>query len=299
MRKIVTLIMCVWMLASCQESREEAMLRLVNEWNGKEIKFPSRSVFTIQGKDTVDFEFVDADYKVVTYIDSVGCTSCKLQLPRWKQLIEEVDSLTGGSVPFLFYFHPKDLKELRYYTRRDDFTYPVCFDEKDELNQQNQFPSDMTFHTFLLDRDNKVVAMGNPVLNPKVKELYLSLVTGNRSSKSSEQTTQVSVNQTELDFGTFPKEEKQERSFVLTNTGEGLLAIQDIVTSCGCTKVEYSKEPVRPGGMLEVKVIYKAEQAEYFRKTITVYYNANKSPLRLIVKGNSKSLFVKLKQTVK
>ena len=93
MRKIVTLIMCVWTLASCQESREEAMLRLVNEWNGKEIKFPSRSVFTIQGKDTVDFEFVDADYKVVTYIDSVGCTSCKLQLPRWKQLIEEVDSI--------------------------------------------------------------------------------------------------------------------------------------------------------------------------------------------------------------
>ena len=38
MGKIVTLIMCVWMLASCQESREEAMLRLVNEWNGKEIQ---------------------------------------------------------------------------------------------------------------------------------------------------------------------------------------------------------------------------------------------------------------------
>ena len=288
MRKIVTLIMCVWMLASCEESREEAMLRLVNEWNGKEIKFPSRSVFTIQGKDTVDFEFGNADYKVVTYIDSVGCTSCKLQLPRWKKLVAEVDSLTDGRVPFLFYFHPKDMKELRYLTRRDDFTYPVCFDEKDELNRLNQFPTDMTFQTFLLDKDNKVVAMGNPVLNPKVKELYLNLVTGSHSSKSSKQNTQVSVNQTELDFGTFPKEEKQEGSFVLTNTGNGLLVIQDIITSCGCTKVEYSKEPVRPGGMLEVKVIYEAEQAEYFRKTITVYYNANKSPLRLIVKGNSK-----------
>ncbi len=44
MKKIVTLMMCVWMLASCQESREEAMLRLVNEWYGKEIKFPSSSV---------------------------------------------------------------------------------------------------------------------------------------------------------------------------------------------------------------------------------------------------------------
>lgn len=281
------MIMCVWVLASCQESREEAMLRLVNGWNGKEIKFPARSVFTIQGKDTVDVEFGNADYKVVTYIDSVGCTSCKLQLPRWKKLVEEVDSLTNGRVPFLFYFHPKDRKELRYLTRRDDFTYPVCFDERDELNRLNQFPTDMTFQTFLLDKDNKVVAMGNPVHNPKVKELYLDLITGGRSSNSSGQITQVSVDQTELDFGNFPKEEKQERSFVLTNTGKGLLVIQDITTSCGCTKVEYSKEPVRSGGTLEVKVIYEAEKAEHFNKTVTVYCNTKDSPLRFTVKGSA------------
>ena len=84
MKRIVTWIMCVWVLASCQESREADMLRLVNKWHGKEIKFPFRSVFTIQGKDTVDFDFGNAEYKVITYIDSVGCTSCKLHLPRWK-----------------------------------------------------------------------------------------------------------------------------------------------------------------------------------------------------------------------
>ena len=113
-------------------------------------------------------------------------------------------------------------------------------------------------------------------------------MTGSRFPKSSEQTTQVSVNQTVLDFGTFPKEEKQERSFVLTNTGDGLLAIQDIITSCGCTKVEYSKEPVRPDGTLEVKVLYEAEDAGYFNKVVTVYCNAKSSPLRLTVKGNAK-----------
>ena len=279
--------MCVWMLASCQESREEAMLRLVNEWNGKEIKFPTRSVFTIQGKDTVDFEFKDADYKVVTYIDSVGCTSCKLQLDRWKELVTEVDSLSDGRVPFLFYFYPKDRKELRYLTRRDDFTYPVCFDEEDELNRLNQFPTDMTFHTFLLDKENKVVAMGSPVLNPKVKELYLGLIMGSRSSKPSGQTTEVSVNQTVIDFGSFPKEEKQERSFVLTNTGKGLLVVYDVVTSCGCTKVEYSKQPVRPGETLELKVIYEAEDTGHFNKSIKVYCNVENSPLRLKVRGSA------------
>ena len=90
-----------------------------------------------------------------------------------------------------------------------------------------------------------------------------------------------------MDFGSFPQSEKQEKSFVLTNTGGGLLVIQDIITSCGCTKVEYSKEPVRPGGTLEVKVIYEAEQAEHFNKTVTVYCNTKDSPLRLAVKGNA------------
>ena len=287
MRRIVTLIMCVWVLASCQESREEAMLRLVQEWNGKEIKFPTRSVFTIQGKDTVDFDFKNADYKVVTYIDSVGCTSCKLQLHRWKQLVAEVDSLTDGSVPFLFYFHPKNMKELRYLTRRDDFTYPVCFDEQDEINHLNSFPSVMDFQTFLLDKENKVVAMGNPVLNPNIKNLYLEVIAKKSENKPSGHITSVSVNQAVVDFGTFSKEEKRDACFLLTNIGQGLLVIQDITTSCGCTKVTYSKEPVRSGGTLEVKVTYKAEQAEHFNKTVTVYCNTKDSPLRLTVKGTA------------
>ena len=288
MKRFLTLIMCVWLLASCQESRKEAMLRLVSEWKEKEVKFPARSVFTVQGKDTVDFEFRHADYKVVTYIDSVGCTSCKLQLPRWKEFLAEVDSLAEGSVPFLFYFHPKDMKELRYLTRRDRFTYPVCFDEKDEFNRLNRFPKEMMLQTFLLDKDNKVLAIGNPVLNPKVKELYVSLITGRKEAPSKETLTEVSVSQTVVDFGQFPMSEKKSHCFGLTNTGNHLLVVQDVVTSCSCTKVEYSTEPVRPGETLEVKVSYEAEEAGRFNKTVTVYCNAETSPLRLTIKGESR-----------
>ena len=90
-----------------------------------------------------------------------------------------------------------------------------------------------------------------------------------------------------MDFGSFPQSEKQESSFVLTNTGNSLLVIQDIITSCGCTKVEYSKEPVRPGGTLEVKVLYEAEDTGFFNKMVTVYCNTVNSPLRLSIKGSA------------
>lgn len=283
---ILGLCVCLF-FSSCEESEKQRLSRLVQEWEGKEILFPTHSSFTIQGKDTVDFDFKDAEFKIVSYIDSVGCTGCKLQLHRWKELISDVDSMTRGNVPFLFYFHPKDMKELRYLTRREAFVYPVSFDEKDDFNRLNNFPNEMMFQTFLLNKENRVIALGNPVQNPKVKELYLSLINGLENITSSKTQTIVSINTMVMDFGSFPMPEKQERSFLLTNTGNNPLVIQDIVTSCGCTKVEYSKEPVRPGGTLELKVIYETEKAEHFNKTVTVYCNVENSPLRLAVKGNA------------
>lgn len=72
--RYLCLLLCVFALfSSCKESEKDKIARLVEEWEGKEILFPAHSFFTIQGKDTVDFSLADADYKVVTYIDSVGC----------------------------------------------------------------------------------------------------------------------------------------------------------------------------------------------------------------------------------
>ena len=73
--KGLLVLLLLLIFSSCKESKKESMIRLVNEWNGKEIKFPTRSTFTVLGKDTVDFTFDEADYKVLTYIDSVGCAS--------------------------------------------------------------------------------------------------------------------------------------------------------------------------------------------------------------------------------
>ena len=285
--RILYLFLLMLSLASCKESEKEKALRLVSEWDGKEILFPDNSVFTIQGKDTVEFDFKNAEYKVVTYVDTIGCTSCKLQLHLWKALIEEVDSLTGGSVPFVFHFHPKDRKELQFLFRRDKFDYPVCLDEHDELNKLNAFPPDMTFQTFLLDAENKVKIIGNPILNPNVKNLFLKQLTGiDRQTESLQ--TEVSLSETEYDFGSFPKDEIQEHTFLLTNKGSHPLVILHAVTSCGCTRVEYDKTPVPPSGVAKVKVIYEAEQSGHFNKKITLHCNSENSPLILKVRGETK-----------
>lgn len=177
---ICSLPLLMGVCSSCQEGDKERIANLVTEWQGKEIFLPDKGAFTIQGKDTVQFP-IESNYKILVYVDSTGCTSCRLQLQRWKQLIEEVDSVSNKSVQFLFYLTPKNVKEARYITRRDNFTYPLCVDLSNEIDQLNNFPKEDMFHTFLLDADNKVKVIGNPVHNKAVHSLYIDAITGNRT----------------------------------------------------------------------------------------------------------------------
>ena len=40
------------------------------------------------------------------------------------------------------------------------------------------FPTNINFQSMLVDKNNKVLAIGNPVLNPKVLDLYQSIILG-------------------------------------------------------------------------------------------------------------------------
>ncbi len=170
--------LCVCLLvSSCAESEKERLSRLVQEWEGKEILFPAHSTFTIQGKDTVDFVFGNADYKIVTYVDSVGCMGCKLFLSRWKSFITKVESIVDKKIVFLFYIHSSKRDEISYVTRRESFNYPICIDECNEFYSLNSFPLGKNYVSFLLDNENRIIQKGNPAFNPNYQEIYINLLT--------------------------------------------------------------------------------------------------------------------------
>jgi hypothetical protein len=53
------------------------------------------------------------------------------------------------------------------------FDYPVFIDEHGAFPAANpHIPADSRFHTFLLDKNGKVVVVGDPVNNPDLWELY-------------------------------------------------------------------------------------------------------------------------------
>ena len=283
---ILCILLIPPMLVSCGNAEKREIARLVEEWQGREIFFPEVSVFTIQGRDTVDFSFLNADYKIVTYVDTTGCSSCQLQLQLWKKYMERVDSVSNIRVPFVFYFTPEKPRRITDVTRGESFTYPICLDMNGEFNRLNHFPNKIQFHTFLIDRDNHVLASGNPILSSGVSDLYIDIITGEGSVSSKTLLTTAEADILKIDFGEFNEAEKQERIITFHNTGDVPLIIQDVVKSCGCTEVSYSREPVMPGKDLKLSIVYNANQSGKFHKSLMVYCNTPDSPYRLEIEGN-------------
>lgn len=285
-KHIMLLLASLLIIIACQDKKKEEAVSAIKQWMGKEILFPKNSIFTIRGKDTIDFTLNASDYKIVSYIDTAGCTTCQLKLAEWQHFMDEVDAASSTHTPFIFYLYPKEVKDLLIEFRREAFDYPVCLDEKDEFNRLNKLAESKALRTFLLDKENKIVAIGNPIENPDVKKFYLKLLTG-KEQETSAVMTKVELSTQELDFGTFPKEEQRNGEILFKNVGNKPFVIYDVVTSCGCTKVDYPKTPTPPGGTLKFTITYDADKPGHFSKSLKVYGNMIGSPLKLIVKGET------------
>ncbi|MCM1909080.1 DUF1573 domain-containing protein, partial [Bacteroides ovatus] len=129
-----------------------------------------------------------------------------------------------------------------------------------------------------------------PMHNPKIKELYMKIILDKKQALVSEERkqTKIMIDKKYMDWETFDWKKQKSCEFILTNIGKELLAVDNVITSCGCTTVEYPKEPVQPGKSLTLKVKYQAEHPEHFNKTITVHCNAEGSPFYLKISGNAK-----------
>lgn len=274
---------------SCKKQKQDTeLLQLVKEWHGKEIRFPENAIFTLYGKDTVDYVIPQSSYKVLVYTDSAGCIDCKLQLQKWQELIEYTNSISNGEIPFLFFFHPKDYKELCQLFKRDLFDMPTCIDFNGELNKLNNFPLLPQFHTLLLDKDNKVSVIGNPVHSTDIRDLYIKQISEKYDTvnEKEDRTTFAELNPVKADLGTIKTGETKKQLFELKNTGDKPLVIINTSTTCSCASVKFEKKPIKPNETTVVEVTMKPTNSGFFNEIIMLKCNTT-YPVKLRIRGRA------------
>ena len=286
-------IILLLLIISCGNTEAEKTRKLIEKWFGKEIFYPENVSFESYSREYGDrkMNLVKGDYSILFYIDSVDCMSCKLRLDKWGELIHVVDSVSDGRTPFVFVFQSKRKEDMIHFLKRSGFEYPVFIDTEGLFNRLNNLPDNDVFHNFLLDKNNRIVAIGNPVDNPYVRQLYLDIIQGKeigRESDRKKELTHVTVADTAVaTLPDFSYQEEQHGRFALVNTGDSRLVIQQVTTTCGCLETDYSQAPVLPGDTVCLNYSYKADYPGYFDKVLYVYCNAEESPLRLRVRGTA------------
>ena len=79
-------------------------------------------------------------------------------------------------------------------------------------------------------------------------------------------------------------------AYTVKNISGEPMAIYNVVTSCGCTNVSWTREPIMQGKTGKISVTYKNDEGPYpFEKTLTVYFSNVKKPVILRLRGSSHS----------
>jgi hypothetical protein len=75
-----------------------------------------------------------------------------------------------------------------------------------------------------------------------------------------------------VDLGTVKQGNPVTGTFTLTNIGQEPLIIESVTPGCGCTKSDYTKEPIMPGKTGTITATYNAAAAGNFSKMVTIKF---------------------------
>jgi hypothetical protein len=145
---------------------------------GKELTIPPHLEFSQYGRGDSIIDVKSQFAKILIYVDSTGCTSCKLNLDKWDAFMSEIDSFQGQHIESLFVINAdgRSRDMISRMMEYSNFQAPVCFDKNDALNRTNHFPPEQSFHVFLIDNQNRVLCVGNPIRHEIIKDRYIEII---------------------------------------------------------------------------------------------------------------------------
>lgn len=132
------------------------------------------------GRDTLCNNETSEMIKFVIYSDSIKCSSCALKdMYRWDDYIKRIRKFYDGELEMFFIFNPsrKDWKSFYLIMKTTPPAMSVYVDTLGIFECLNpHLPNNPMFHTFLLDENNNVLLVGNPLENEKIEKLFWQIV---------------------------------------------------------------------------------------------------------------------------
>lgn len=115
--------------------------------------------------------------KIVSYIDSLLCTPCFANYLEASS--RYIDSIGSEKVAFICIMRPRSIEDIRLAIQDKKISKNICilFDSANSFlrtNELEEFPTHL--QAFLLDKEDQVVLVGDPIRVRSVRTLYSSII---------------------------------------------------------------------------------------------------------------------------
>lgn len=173
-RPIITILLffiIVAFVSGCNDSTRYIVRRLYNS----RIDYTSGNSLIL--KDSIKTEFsVEQPVKLLTYMDSTVCGKC---LENYLNAVSVyMNRIHSDSVMYVCVLQPRSINDIQIRIKELDLNHiSIVYDRHDSFLKKNKIdkiPSEMT--SFLLNKDDRVVLVGNPLKNKKIFDLFNSRI---------------------------------------------------------------------------------------------------------------------------
>lgn len=263
------LLLVTIFLPACSSKEESAIKEIVTEWVGRELSVPYDR-FTISG-ESIPIDSAEYDYKIVNYVDSSSCNRCSMKLDLWNMYMSRLNAM-DANVGLFTIVKSNDVEEINTIVYESSFNYPIMIDSMGDYTQNNNTTLDNRFNSFLLDYDNKVIAIGNPVIMPTVGDLYRAIILGDSINDNAN--LSVEVDMPSRNIGITHPYETVHTEFYLTNNTNRVLTVDTIVSSCDCTTAKMRNTRIEPGSIATLTTTLTPDTIPgAFQRQILIYFN--------------------------
>lgn len=248
---------------------------LVSQWVGKELNLDrSLGYFTTDG-DSGKVLFPRANFFILRYIGPSDCTPCRLHLRRYPRILKTLSDSAQTEIGFICIINSSDIEEVNRTLRSENMSnLSMWIDTNDTLNKINHFPEIEKLQTFLVDRNHKVLAVGDPAINPGVMEHYLRVLTNGTINPKSLPKTILQSSQYSIDLGNVVRGDTAVCNFVITNVGTSDFMLDEIISSCDCTVASIDNYKLVPGDSTILTVRFsETEEVGPFYRLISIFGN--------------------------
>ena len=172
---MIFLTITVSLLTSCQG--ENRVIEEVKDMYGRKIAFV-RPYSSIPSSRTLALDStMSKDIKVVSYLENFSCTDCALnKLVNRIEIINSIDKDLG----YLIVIRTNDVDELTKHIENKGISHPIMCYQSDAFKVENKLDVLARNRTFLLDKNDRIVLVGEPFNNEALLNLYKKAVTQNQ-----------------------------------------------------------------------------------------------------------------------